>query len=131
MGLRESSLRASDADRDAAADQLRAAWMEGRLDAEEFEQRLARVLGSRTYGELGGMLADLPSVRTPGSRRPVAAMVLAAVAMAVVAVVAPLVLAIVAGWMIWVGGWLLVAAMRGRGCCTPARHSRSALGGPA
>jgi hypothetical protein len=37
---RHTAIRASDADRDAVADRLRAATVEGRLDAGELEQRL-------------------------------------------------------------------------------------------
>jgi Flp pilus assembly protein TadB len=58
---RSSSIRASDADRDAVAERLRQAAVEGRLDAEELEQRLHTALRARTYGDLEGLLRDLPA----------------------------------------------------------------------
>jgi hypothetical protein len=53
-------LRASDADRDRAADRLRVATAEGRLTAEELEERMRAALSARTYGELDALVADLP-----------------------------------------------------------------------
>jgi Domain of unknown function (DUF1707) len=57
-------MRASDADRDAAADQLRDAHAEGRLTLEEFEQRLDRTLSAKTLGELAAVTQDLPARNT-------------------------------------------------------------------
>jgi hypothetical protein len=54
------SMRASDADRERAADVLKAAVAEGRLDWDEHRERLDAVLRSRTYGELHELIADLP-----------------------------------------------------------------------
>jgi len=54
------SMRASDADRERAADVLKAALAEGRLDWSEHSDRLDAVLRSRTYGELQVEIADLP-----------------------------------------------------------------------
>jgi hypothetical protein len=64
---RRSQLRASDADREYVAERLRTAAAEGRLLAEELEQRLEAALSARTYGELGAVLSDLP--RDPDVRR--------------------------------------------------------------
>jgi hypothetical protein len=50
----------SDADRDRIADRLRAAFGEGRLSAEEFDERLSKVLAARTFGEAQPLVADLP-----------------------------------------------------------------------
>jgi hypothetical protein len=52
--------RASDAERERVADRLRAATLEGRLDAEDLDERLAAAYGARTRGELSALLADLP-----------------------------------------------------------------------
>ena len=46
-----SYLRASDADRDAVAERLRRAAVEGRLQPEELEERLHAALRARTYGD--------------------------------------------------------------------------------
>lgn len=58
-----SGLRASDADRERIAERLRHAAGEGRLLADELEQRLATALRARTYGELDAVVADLPGER--------------------------------------------------------------------
>lgn len=55
-------LRASYADRDRVAEQLRIAAGDGRLDAEELDQRLERALTARTYAELTELTRDLPAV---------------------------------------------------------------------
>jgi hypothetical protein len=60
---RTSALRASDADRDSVAERLRAAAVEGRIDAEELEERLHVALRARTYGDLRRLVADLPAGR--------------------------------------------------------------------
>jgi hypothetical protein len=64
-----SGLRASDADRERVAERLRNAAAEGRLLAEELEQRLATALRARTYGELDSVVADLPGERVAGRSR--------------------------------------------------------------
>lgn len=53
-------LRASDADRERVAEVLRDALAEGRLDMEEFEERLETTFRARTYGELAPITRDLP-----------------------------------------------------------------------
>jgi hypothetical protein len=53
-------LRASDADRERVAEVLRDAVAEGRLDMEEFEERLEATYKARTYGELAPITRDLP-----------------------------------------------------------------------
>ncbi|MEU3985907.1 DUF1707 domain-containing protein [Streptomyces sp. NPDC026672] len=53
-------LRASDADRERVAEVLRDALAEGRLDMEEFEERLDATYRARTYGELAPLTRDLP-----------------------------------------------------------------------
>lgn len=66
-------LRASDADRDRVVERLRDAVAEGRLDMEEFEERLEAAYKSRTYAELEPLTRDLPAAGTPGLPAPVAA----------------------------------------------------------
>src|SRR4051794_11512639 len=63
-------VRASDAEREAAAGVLRAAAAEGRLETEELEGRLATAYAARTRGELTALLADLPrETPRPAPRR--------------------------------------------------------------
>jgi DUF1707 SHOCT-like domain len=59
------NLRASDADRQSVADKLRAALDEGRLDLAEYDDRLKEAYAAKTYGDLKGLLRDLPPV-VPG-----------------------------------------------------------------
>lgn len=53
-------MRASTADRERAVDVLKAAFAEGRLTADEYQERVGQVFSSRTYAELGVLTADLP-----------------------------------------------------------------------
>jgi hypothetical protein len=57
-----SHLRISDADRAAAAERLRLAVDEGRLDLSEYDARLHSAYAATTYGELEPLTADLPAV---------------------------------------------------------------------
>lgn len=61
-------LRASDADRERVAEVLRDALAEGRLDMEEFGERLDATYQARTYGELAPITRDLPSATAPAPR---------------------------------------------------------------
>jgi hypothetical protein len=54
------SMRSSTADRERAIDVLKAAFAEGRLSRDEFEDRSGRVYRSLTYAELAALTADLP-----------------------------------------------------------------------
>jgi hypothetical protein len=64
------SLLASDADREHVADLLQHATAEGRLSADELDERLEALYQSRTYGELDALVADLP-VHSARRRPPV------------------------------------------------------------
>ena len=57
--------RASDADRDIAADVLCAAVADGRLTLEELDARLTAALSARTITELATLIADLPDRPAP------------------------------------------------------------------
>jgi hypothetical protein len=58
----DSRIRASDQDRDRTATQLRENHAAGRLDAEEFNERLDKVFQAKTIGDLDELTADLPAV---------------------------------------------------------------------
>jgi hypothetical protein len=60
------NLRVSHEDRDQVAEQLRVAAGDGRLTADELDERLETALTARTYGELEVLLVDLPAA--PGAR---------------------------------------------------------------
>ena len=54
------AMRAGDADREAVAERLRGHHTDGRLDTDEFAQRVDRCYQAKTVGELDRLLADLP-----------------------------------------------------------------------
>jgi Domain of unknown function (DUF1707) len=69
--VRPPAQRASDADRDIAADILCAAVGDGRLTLDELDERLEAALSARTITELAALIADLPGrPRTPPPTRP-------------------------------------------------------------
>ena len=53
-------LRASHADREQVIEVLKAAFVQGRLDRDEFDLRVGRALASRTHADLATLTADLP-----------------------------------------------------------------------
>lgn len=68
-------IRASDAERERVADELRVHAGEGRLDPDELDERLRQAYAARTRGDLERVTADLPPARrpepaTPTLRRP-------------------------------------------------------------
>jgi hypothetical protein len=111
---RQPSLRASDADREAIAERLRTAAGEGRLDADELEDRLHLALRARTYGELWRLVGDLPG---PRERRRVAPLVLFAVLrmLAVLAIAGAVIVVVAftaAWWIVWAVLWFTLRARR-------------------
>jgi len=115
---RPASLRASDSDREQIAERLRHATAEGRLLAEELEERLMVAFKARTYGELDALVSDLPPGSLARPQRPTAmhvvpravALVFAAVAvLAVLALAAVILFSVLALWIVWaaIGWWFL------------------------
>jgi Domain of unknown function (DUF1707) len=116
---RTSTLRASDADREAVTTRLHEAAVEGRLDADELEERLHLALRARTYGELRRLVADLPAQPAPWDRRrrrgvaPLAFTIALRVAFALAVVVVAL--AVILATAMWWIAWLVVfLVLRGR-----------------
>jgi hypothetical protein len=56
-----SELRASHEDRDRVVELLRVSAGDGRLTADELDERLELAMTARTYGELAKLVADLPA----------------------------------------------------------------------
>ncbi len=109
------SLRASDDDRERIIERLHTAATEGRLAAEELEQRVSAALKARTYGELSATVADLPGPRReresrgPVQRRSAGRWVVSTVshnpmlllfAIPVIAVTAAMILVATVMWMV-------------------------------
>jgi Domain of unknown function (DUF1707) len=61
-----AELRASHTDRDRVVELLRVAAGDGRLTAEELDERLEAALTARTYNELAVLTTDLPAAPLPG-----------------------------------------------------------------
>ncbi|WP_459804497.1 DUF1707 SHOCT-like domain-containing protein [Herbidospora sp. RD11066] len=71
-------MRASDADREKVAAALREHMVEGRLNAEEFGERLEAAYAARTFGDLQVLTRDLPDIdlkNLPARPEPVKAQV--------------------------------------------------------
>jgi phage shock protein PspC (stress-responsive transcriptional regulator) len=61
-------MRVGDTERTQVSDQLSKHYSAGRLDDEEFNERMGRAVGAKTRADLSGLLADLPPlVPAPGS----------------------------------------------------------------
>jgi hypothetical protein len=138
---RRSALRASDEDRERVADRLQHATAEGRLLAEELEERLGTVFSARTYGELDAVVSDLPAPQEPRRKTPlwVKATFVLAMALAVIAVLAMVALLFVGLAGAWVAWMFLAWVFFGRHgggrsrfvghSCTDARAFRPARAG--
>ena len=57
--------RVSDTERQAVVEQLRLNTADGRLDVDEFGDRVEQALAARTGAELGMVLHDLPHLQSP------------------------------------------------------------------
>src|SRR5215467_16401503 len=75
-GLPANQLRASHEDRDRVIEMLRVAAGDGRLTADELDERVEVAFSARTYGELAALTSDLPvgqqAIAPAGLARPVA-----------------------------------------------------------
>jgi len=106
--MRNPNLRASDADREAAADRLRQHHTDGRLDQDEFQERLERCFAAKTVGELAELTRDLPDPAQQRTGRRSGFGLLGSLRMIPII---PIILAIVAIHLIFgvVGGlWILI-----------------------
>lgn len=136
-------MRASDQDRQQVVDRLRGAVADGRLQMDEFEQRMAQAYQAVTYGDLDPLCADLPApaqapaappARVPPRRSgalaglPAALRVLWTIWLAAVLVnvvvwvlVSATSMHLVYPWPLWVAGpWGAVLLAKTVGCRRPA-----------
>ena len=56
----QAGLRASAAEREQTIEMLKAAFVQDRITKDELDQRIGKVLASRTYGDLNILTADIP-----------------------------------------------------------------------
>jgi Domain of unknown function (DUF1707) len=98
-------MRASDADRDRAADALQAGYLRGLLTAAERDDQTGQVLVARTYAELATATAVLAIRQHPGApaRKRVRPKLVAAGACAIVAPPA-----LVAAFLSFYGGFIIL-----------------------
>lgn len=66
----DPGVRASDADRDETGERLRRHHAEGRIDPEEFQERIDRCYKAKTMGELQQLVSDLPREHDESLERP-------------------------------------------------------------
>jgi len=64
----QADLRVSDAEREAAASELNVHFTAGRIDMDEFDERLQAVLSGRTRRDLAGAFEDLPRTQASALR---------------------------------------------------------------
>lgn len=73
MAQDAAGMRASDAERDVVMSQLGVHFKDGRLDQDEFNERLEAAAAARTRGDLAALLTDLPATAEPWASAPSAA----------------------------------------------------------
>ena len=124
--VEDSHLRASDAEREAAVEELRRHHLDGRLDTDEFQARVERCYAAKTIGQLEEELSDLPRDRSlvRGRRRRPAWRLAALVPLLAIVVL----LAVVTGghvlWLVF-PAFFAFRGRCGRGCGLPRGRWRS------
>lgn len=122
-------------------ERLRVAAGEGRLEADELEERVAAALRARTYGDLAKLVADLPGERVATRRRPrsrtalaaksaaigVGVLTAATIAVVVIAVVTVVMVATAAWWLAFVLVWMVCWRSRRRVGWGPRHRRRRAM----
>ncbi len=113
------NLRVSNADRDEVIEQLRTHTADGRLDLEEFGERVDEVLAAKTRSDLDRVLRELPRLDQPtGARRSADSWFRGLSSTGRVAVVVALTFVaaqLVGGWVFFLLFWLVPMALGG-GC---------------
>ena len=61
IAVRQGRWRASHTDREQVVGALQAAFVQGRLTADELDERVGRALAARTYADLAALTIDLPA----------------------------------------------------------------------
>jgi Domain of unknown function (DUF1707) len=110
----DDRIRVSDADRDRVAARLRDHFAEGRLTQDELDERLSAALNAKTFGDLRGLMTDLPEpapVMPPAGPSPRTAPRPWAVRRHP-PLVLPLVLVVLLAGLLTPGGWALFAFFR-------------------
>lgn len=128
-GTVNPQLRVSDAERAQVADRLSEHYGDGRLDQDEFSERLNKAMSAKTQADLGGLLDDLPAEQHPVQeagqrhRRPYRLLLFLFVTIALVALAGHLSAALILPFPWLLIGLLAFLLLRRRG-------SRAGRGGP-
>jgi Domain of unknown function (DUF1707) len=114
-------MRASDSDRQEAADRLKAGLVDGRLKMDEYLDRIGVAYEAATYGELAALQADLPASGAPAKREAVPATAASHAVATRRGLLAELPTALKVLWTIWLTAvsinvvvWVLVSATSGQ-----------------
>lgn len=128
----DSGIRASQQDREDAAELLRQAFTAGRLDLPELRERSGAAYAAATWGELRRLTADLPGEspgkQPPARRRPFAPLLITAVLWLAIAALAHAPQALALPLMLLATWSLCIAA---RPLPGPGDAARQQLGPPA
>jgi hypothetical protein len=68
MAAGRGRFRASDDDREQVIEDLKVAFVQGRLTRDELAERAGQALTSRTFADLAAVVADVPATRPPPKR---------------------------------------------------------------
>jgi Domain of unknown function (DUF1707) len=114
-----SGLRASDAERERAAETLRRHHADGRLTTDELEERTALAYAATTLDDLDQLFSDLPRLPSPEGERPRPRLWVwpRAVALPIVAALAAIAVVTSAHvlWLVWPLMFFLFFRFVGRG----------------
>jgi Domain of unknown function (DUF1707) len=128
IGYPQPDLRVSDAERSDVADRLGRHYADGRLDQDEFNERVDRAMSAKTQSDLSGLFDDLPmteaEVKTAGApdlpprvhrnhRALFLLLIIAITAIAGQAIIRPYISML---WIGVVGAVVVLALMRGPRC---------------
>lgn len=129
--VNRGNLRVGDAERDEAARALGDHFATGRLDREEYDERLEAVFAARTGADLSAVFRDLPQPRLGQQRRPAPSYSRPRRSgfrlpfLPVLLVLIGLAIAFNAGWIVLVGLGVLLVTGR-LGCFGHSHRSRTA-----
>jgi hypothetical protein len=104
------ALRASDADRESVAERLRVASVDGRIDSEELEERLAAVYSARWVSDLDRIVSDVVPPPPPAPPPPAPVPYAYQPVQAIPTTNGLAVASLIAGffWVAWLGSFLAV-----------------------
>ncbi|HEU5268349.1 MAG TPA: DUF1707 domain-containing protein [Jatrophihabitans sp.] len=104
---RASELRAANSDRQAVVDRLQQAFVEGRLQLHEYDERVALAYQAVTYADLTALFTDLPADNPIAPPAPKAAVAPAKPAVRHPGLISDMPIALQILWTIWISVMLI------------------------